>query len=67
MPTTNNYTENAEKWKVLADIDYITQFVKAWIAFNAWYKNYFPEFQKFQEFKQNMRIIQKIWLKKGSA
>jgi hypothetical protein len=43
MRTTNNYTENAERWKVLADIDYITQFVKAWIAFNAWYKNYFPE------------------------
>jgi len=39
MPTTNNYTENAERWRVLADIDYITQFVKAWIAFNAWYDN----------------------------
>lgn len=49
MPTTNNYTENAERWKVLADIDYITQFVKAWIAFNAWYKNYFPNINTDKE------------------
>ena len=41
MPTL--YTENSEKWKSLADVDYFTQFVKAWIPFNAWYKNYFPE------------------------
>lgn len=38
----NIYIENAEKWRILADIDYITQFVKAWISFNAWYKNNFP-------------------------
>jgi hypothetical protein len=37
------YTENADKWRVLADIDYITYFVKAWIPFNAWYKNYYAE------------------------
>ncbi|MCF3604434.1 hypothetical protein L2E69_02205 [Planktothrix agardhii 1806] len=37
------YTENSEKWKSLASIDYFTQFVKAWIAFNAWYKNYYPQ------------------------
>lgn len=49
MPTTNNYTENSERWKVLADIDYITQFVKAWIAFNAWYKNYFPDLDTDKE------------------
>lgn len=36
------YTENSEKWKSLASVDYLTQFVKAWIAFNAWYKNYYP-------------------------
>lgn len=36
------YTENSEKWKSLASIDYFTQFVKAWIPFNAWYKNYYP-------------------------
>jgi hypothetical protein len=37
----NAYIENAEKWKALADVDYFSQFVKAWIAFNAWYKNSF--------------------------
>ena len=37
------YTENSEKWKSLASIDYFTQFIKAWIPFNAWYKNYYPE------------------------
>ncbi|WP_055073845.1 hypothetical protein [Pseudanabaena sp. 'Roaring Creek'] len=36
------YTENAEKWKSLASIDYFTQFIKAWIPFNAWYKNFYP-------------------------
>ncbi len=39
----NVYMENAEKWRLLADVDYITQFIKAWIAFNAWYKNNYPE------------------------
>ena len=36
------YTENEEKWKNLIEIDYFTHFVKAWVAFNAWYKNHFP-------------------------
>jgi len=39
------YTENSEKWKSLASIDYFTQFVKAWIPFNAWYKNYYPSLE----------------------
>lgn len=42
MTNTNHYIENAEKWRVLADIDYITHFIKAWISFNAWYKNNYP-------------------------
>lgn len=37
------YTENEEKWKQLIDIDYFTHFVKAWVTFNAWYKNHFPD------------------------
>ena len=37
------YTENSEKWKSIASVDYFTQFIKAWIPFNAWYKNYYPE------------------------
>lgn len=47
MPTL--YTENSEKWKSLADIDYFTQFVKAWIPFNAWYKNYYPNLDSDKE------------------
>ncbi len=43
------YTENSEKWKSLASIDYFTQFVKAWIPFNAWYKNYYPDLKTDRE------------------
>lgn len=43
------YTENSEKWKSLASIDYFTQFVKAWIPFNAWYKNYYPNLKTDRE------------------
>jgi hypothetical protein len=43
------YTENSEKWKNLASIDYFTQFVKAWIPFNAWYKNYYPDLKTDRE------------------
>lgn len=43
------YTENSEKWKSLASIDYFTQFVKAWIPFNAWYKNYYPTIKTDRE------------------
>lgn len=51
------YTENSEKWKSIASIDYFTQFVKAWIPFNAWYKNYYPNLstdrQAIDEIKAN--------------
>jgi hypothetical protein len=47
MPST--YTENADRWKSLADIDYFTQFVKAWIPFNAWYKTYYPALRTDRE------------------
>ena len=43
MPRRNPYIENSERWKTLASIDYFTQFVKAWISFNAWYRNVFPD------------------------
>ena len=43
------YTENSEKWKTLASIDYFTHFVKAWIPFNAWYKNYYPQLRTDRE------------------
>ena len=37
------YTENIERWKMLSDVDYFTQFVKTWVCFNAWYKTSFPD------------------------
>ncbi|MGL5871178.1 MAG: hypothetical protein ACRC2R_02215 [Xenococcaceae cyanobacterium] len=46
---TSLYTENSEKWKSLASIDYFTQFIKAWIPFNAWYKNYYPNLKTDRE------------------
>lgn len=47
MPST--YTENSDKWKSLADIDFFTHFVKAWIPFNAWYKTYYPALKTDRE------------------
>lgn len=38
----NYYVENADAWKALSNIDYFTYFVKAWIPFNAWYRNNYP-------------------------
>ena len=35
----SKYTENQQKWHELSDIDYFSYFIKAWISFNAWYKN----------------------------
>lgn len=41
--TVNNYIENIDKWKKLTDIDFFTYFIKAWISFNAWYRNAFSD------------------------
>jgi hypothetical protein len=40
MPTFN---ENAHLWKGLSDIDYFTQFIKAWLAFNAWMRTAYSD------------------------
>lgn len=57
MPGRNPYIENSEKWKALSSIDYYTQFVKAWISFNAWYKNSYPGLERdrkiIEEIKSN--------------
>lgn len=45
----NLYTQNSELWKSISHIDYFTQFVKAWIPFNAWYKNYYPQLKTDRE------------------
>lgn len=50
----NPYIDNSERWLALAEIDYLTQFVKAWIPFNAWYMNMYPTL------KQDRKIIEEI-------
>lgn len=45
----NGYVENVEKWKTLTDIDYFTYFIKAWISFNAWYKNQYTNVSSDRE------------------
>jgi len=35
----NVFIENRARWLVLSEVDYLGQFVKAWLAFNAWYRS----------------------------
>ena len=35
--------ENINRWIDQANIDYIGHYIKAWIPFNAWYNNTFPQ------------------------
>lgn len=37
------YTDNARRWAEKVEIDYFTQFIKAWIPFNAWFQNAFDD------------------------
>lgn len=50
----NFYIDNSDRWLALAEIDYLTQFVKSWIPFNAWYMNMYPTL------KQDRKIIEEI-------
>lgn len=52
---TNYYVENAESWKALSNIDYFTYFVKAWITFNAWYRNNYPALESDAEIMQQIK------------
>ena len=36
-----SYIGNEQQWKQLIEVDWLGQYVKAWIAFNAWYRNSF--------------------------
>jgi hypothetical protein len=51
----NYYVENAERWKALAHIDYFTHFVKAWIPFNAWYRNYYQGLESDADIMQEIK------------
>lgn len=41
----NTFIENREAWLRMSDVDYVGQFVKAWLAFNAWYRSAYSETQ----------------------
>lgn len=41
----NTFIDNRDSWLRLSEIDYLGQFVKAWLAFNAWYRNAYTETQ----------------------
>ena len=49
-----SYIGNAQLWKTLIEVDWLGQYGKAWIAFNAWYRNSFPDRDK------DWQIIDKI-------
>ncbi len=54
------YTENEERWKQLSDIDWFTNFVKVWIAFNAWYKNHYPDLKTDREILEEIKRTSSI-------
>lgn len=35
----NIFTDNRDAWLRMSEIDYLGQFVKTWLAFNAWYRS----------------------------
>jgi hypothetical protein len=50
----NTFIENREAWLRMSEIDYVGQFVKAWLAFIAWYRSAYSETQDrkiIKEFK----------------
>lgn len=42
-------SENIKRWIEQSDIDYITYFIKAWVAFNAWYNNNYSHLNSDRE------------------
>lgn len=56
------YAEFSVKWKTKIEVDYFTEFIKTWIAFNAWYRMTNPELKtdrenidKIKEFSNTFR------------
>lgn len=54
-----NYIGNELQWKRLIEVDWLGQYVKAWVAFNAWYSNNFKPPQKDKRLSDG-KIIEKI-------
>ena len=53
------YIGNEIQWKGLIEVDWLGQYVKAWVAFNAWYSNNFKPPQGKKRFRDR-EIIEKI-------
>ena len=52
----NTFIDNRDRWLQMSEVDYLGQFVKAWLAFNAWYRSAYNE-------TQDHKIIEEIkWL-----
>lgn len=47
MPKNN--VANVKQWLDRSDVDYFTHFVKAWIPFNAWYRNSYESLEQERE------------------
>ena len=54
-----NYIGNELQWKRLIEVDWLGQYVKAWVAFNAWYSNNFKPPSGKKRFSDRY-IIEKI-------
>jgi len=39
----NTFTDNRDRWIQMSEVDYLGQFVKVWLAFNAWYRSAYTE------------------------
>ena len=46
------YIGNEIQWKQLIEVDWLGQYVKAWVAFNAWYSNNFKPPQGKKTFQR---------------
>lgn len=53
------YIGNEVQWKQLIEVDWLGQYVKAWVAFNAWYSNNIKPPQGKKRFRDR-EIIEKI-------
>ncbi len=39
----NTFIDNRDRWLQMSEVDYLGQFVKTWLAFNAWYRSAYAE------------------------
>ena len=56
----NTFIGHRDRWMALSDVDYLGQFVKSWMAFNAWYRSAYTERQDrkiITEFKWQPNVV----------